>query len=235
LLKLAVRYAKKQSVLHEAEKALVLVARKARNTVQNTDLTLYYFHAESNISVKCFYLRILGGIADSEALAGMQNALNSRHPEVRDTALRELAEWPDAAALDLLEDIFKNAEEVKYRTLSMRGYLRLLATPSDRSIPQTLNLYRNAAPYAKRIDEKQQLLSGVSQYVHPEALKIAVMHLEFKGLRQMAARIAIQISSRLPQDKYQSDIVLAMSKVLALVEEPSLREQAIAIMEKVKA
>ncbi|MHC4434752.1 MAG: HEAT repeat domain-containing protein, partial [Planctomycetota bacterium] len=88
-----------QAVRTDAERAIIAVAKRISDENQRAAAVLDVLKREERTAVKCSLLRILGGIANREALLALESTLASSDSEQRNTAMRELAAWPSADAL----------------------------------------------------------------------------------------------------------------------------------------
>jgi HEAT repeat protein len=75
----------------EAERAVIMVSRKISQTSKQADAVLAGLQGEKRVAVRCSLLRVLGGIANNNALRTLEEASKETNPAVRDTAVRTLA------------------------------------------------------------------------------------------------------------------------------------------------
>mgnify|MGYP000185726018 CR=1 FL=1 len=162
--------AKGDEALKAAERAVLTVARDLSNA-DARDAALVAALAEAGTPGKTALLRVLGRFGGAKALAAVRSQLADKDEAVRDAALRTLAEWPDPAPADDLLNLVKGAKSETHRVLALRGYVRMLALPSDRPIGDVLARYDEAMKLATKPEEKKTILSGMSDLRHPAVLK----------------------------------------------------------------
>jgi len=78
-------------------------------------------------------LEILGKLGGKKALEAVRAALRGPSDSMRDAAVRSLTRWPDAAAAADLLELAKGSGKLVRRVLALRGYVRVVGLPSDRS------------------------------------------------------------------------------------------------------
>jgi HEAT repeat protein len=210
----------------EAEKAVIAVARKITDQNKQADAVLVALSAEKQLPVKCSLLRTLGGIANKAALEAMQSALKEADSQVQDTAIRELSNWPDAAATDVVIKIFRSTQNQTHRLLALRGIVRLLSLPGeDHPAQKTLEIYTELMSEARSPEEKKLVLSGLANVNDAGALQLAAKCLDDETIKDEAALAAVKIAGSIC-GSYPDQAKTAIAKVLAITKDDSLRKQA---------
>jgi HEAT repeat protein len=167
-------------------------------------------------------LPCIGGV---KALEAARAALKDADEAVRDAAVRALGEWPDAAcAADLLK-LAQEAPSETQRVLALRGYLRLIGLPSERSAAQTARKHTAALQAARRIEEKKLVLASLAKVWHPEALKVAEACLADPELKSEAGAAALAIARGFGGADREAARA-AVEKLLASAPDEALRKQA---------
>jgi len=129
--------------------------------------------AEADNAVKIHLLAVLSRIGGEKALEAVRSELRSNDPEVKRAAIRALADWPDPAPLAELMKIAKSDRDSTHQILALRGYIKLLVMPANRSAAETVKLLADAMAIAKRPDEKKAVLAALPRYPCEEALRLA--------------------------------------------------------------
>jgi hypothetical protein len=78
--------------------------------------------------------------------------------------------------------IAKSGRDSTNQVLALRGYIKLLGIPANRSAAETVQLLAEAMSVAKRVDEKKAVLSALSKYPCKQALALAEQWKEIPGL-----------------------------------------------------
>ena len=117
-----------------AEKALATICLRAKDKDGLTD-SLAAAMTDAAGQPKLSYLRVLGRLGGPKTVKAVMGAVNATNPDTREAAVRTLAAWPDAAAVDALLDIaWYNPETLHQplpadaRSLAVRGLVRLASS-----------------------------------------------------------------------------------------------------------
>ncbi|HLB75172.1 MAG TPA: HEAT repeat domain-containing protein, partial [Sedimentisphaerales bacterium] len=129
--------------------------------------------AEANDAQRPHLLAVLARIGDAKALAAVRAQLESRDAETKKAAVRALADWPDPQPLPDLLNLAKAGADASERALALRGYIKLVGLPANRSAADTVKLLEEALSLAARDDEKKAVIAVLSNYPCDEAAKLA--------------------------------------------------------------
>jgi HEAT repeat protein len=215
-----------QTVQTDAERSIIAVSKKIPDERTRADSVLDAFKREERTTVRCSLLRILGGIANQKALFALKSTLASTDSEQQDTALRELAAWPNVDALPFLETVLENPSNETHRILAFRGYVRLLGQSPPLPQAETLKMYRKAFAYAATAQQTKLVLAGLGNLSSFAALDLAISQLDNKPVTEEAASAAIKIAEKLLTGPHKGQIRTAMKKILAVSKNPDIREGA---------
>jgi HEAT repeat protein len=219
-----------QAVQTEAERAIIAIVKKLTNEGQQADAVLDVLKREERTAVRCSLLRILGGIANRKALLSLQSAIASGSSDERGTAMRELAAWPNTDVVPVLEAALDNPRDETHRILAFRGYVRLLGQLPPDSQTETLKMYRRAFAHARTAQQTKLVLAGLANLSRPAALDLAIAQLDNESVKEEAASAVIKIAEALLNGPHKRQVKAAMEKVLAVSENPDLREKATQIL-----
>ncbi len=190
-----------------AESALCLAAARNPVAASRADPVLAAYAAARDVAARQALLRILGRIAGDKACDVVVRATGDGDPAVRDTAVRLLADWPDARPAEALLKLAQTSTNETHRVLALRGTVRVLglagsapAATQVRSLDEVLR----AVPGA---DSKRLVLAAVANIRHADALALAVRELADPAVRAEAATAAV-----------------ALGRGLALLESAAVRE-----------
>ena len=172
LVELLVR-ARDSKVRGEAESAVVAAARKI-DRGSPAAAPLRALKAAREPAVRASLVRVLGRIAHDDALGSLVVAARDADANVKDAAVRALADWPTAEPAKVLAGIAADeAATQTHRVLALRGYILMVQKQTDASDEQILADYEKALAMADRAQEKQLVLSKLGEFRHRGALKIA--------------------------------------------------------------
>src|SRR5205823_12935357 len=105
-------------------------------------------------------LRLLGRTGSSRALEALRQELKSGAPEMHDATVRALSEWPDAAVIGDLIAIAREDQSQTNKVLALRGYVRVVALPSERKSVETARMLGEALKIAPP-NEKKAILGAL--------------------------------------------------------------------------
>ncbi|MDD4871736.1 MAG: HEAT repeat domain-containing protein [Kiritimatiellae bacterium] len=187
----------------DAESAVVRTMARIENISSRTDVVCAALDKNSNNESRCMLLRLLLNCADAKALATLKAALKDSNPDVRETAIRTLTDWPDNSAWDTLIEIRKQAEKDLFRTLALRGLVRLATKQNATADTGSMDRYRQLFANVQNDDERKLVLSALAGAVHPDALQLALPLLSNSAVRAEAElavkKIAAAIKDKNPQ------------------------------------
>lgn len=138
---------------------------------------------------------VLTRIGGERAFRLLRAARTGDDAEVADAAVRALASWQGAEALDELRDIAEHAEKPSQRVLALQGYVRLLQK-SDRDAAALLTGYTEAWELARRPEEKRLVLGAVGELASADALAFAQQWTADAEVGAEATMAALAIAQR---------------------------------------
>ncbi|NIA12684.1 MAG: DUF1080 domain-containing protein [Nitrospiraceae bacterium] len=174
--------------------------------------------------------RVLGALSrvgGADALAATLDQVKNADAEIRDAAIRALANWPDAAAAAALLELARNTDELKYQVLALRGYGRLVAD-SRASDEEKVAMYRDGLNAAKRPEEKMLMLKGLGDVRTDDALTLVGECLADDALAGEAALAAVKIACpRNDKDKGLMGVRVAkvLTAALDAIEDDAVRQK----------
>jgi HEAT repeat protein len=128
---------------------------------------------ETNAQKRPDLLRILGKIGDDSALASVRTALSDPDPTVVDAAVRALADWPTATALDYVLEIARTLVELNHRVLAVRAYIRMIGLEPYRAPEAATADLLKVLALSPRPEEKRLVLGALARFPCAAALKTA--------------------------------------------------------------
>jgi HEAT repeat protein/type 1 glutamine amidotransferase len=138
--------------------------------------------ANADNAAKPHLLTVLSRIGGQQALQAVRGQLLSGNAEIKKAAIRSMADWPEATPSADLMEIAKSGRNSTNQVLALRGYIKLLGIPANRSAAETVTLLADAMSVAKRVDEKKAVLSALSKYPCKQGLALAEQWKEISGL-----------------------------------------------------
>jgi uncharacterized protein len=149
----------------QAASAMAEICRR-QNSVQPLLVAL----SKARGAGKGALLEVLGSFGGPAALAAVRAELKSNDPDVRAAATRSLANWPDAAPLDELAALAAASDDVKCKTLALRGVARLAPMAKDRAPETVVALVIAAMKVGANPNEQRMLLAALAEIPGPASL-----------------------------------------------------------------
>ena len=178
--------------------------------------------------VRAALLRLLGRVGGEQALALVRAAIRDGDPDIRDTAIRVLGDWPGKEATEDLLVLARTAKPVNHHVLAIRGYIRMIGL-GRRSTEQRLAMCKEAMAAARRPEERKLVLGELGKTVDVAAMRAALGYLAEGTEETEAASAAVQIAGRL--DKAHAEkICAAMQQVLSATRDERLQRDAVRIL-----
>jgi hypothetical protein len=187
---------------------------KIENVMDRTDVICVTLAKSNDVEFRSSLLRLLPNCADAKALATLKAALKDNDPAVRETAVRTLTDWPDNSAWDALTEIRRQGEKELFRTLALRGLVRLAAKQNAAADATSMDRYRQLFADAQNDDERKLVLSALAGAVHPDALQLALPLLSDSAVRP-EAELAVKKISTAIKDKYPQQAKDALQRLKA--------------------
>lgn len=176
--------------------------------------------AQAPTEAKPALLRLLTRAATPEALAAARAALQDPNADVRNAALRALADWPNAAPAEELLQVVRTTSESGPKVIALRGYVRMAGLTGN----PTEN-YARAMQLAERVDDKKLVLSGLGTAGGGEGLALVEQCLKDPQLQTEAGLAAVQMAGRLrTSDAPRARATL--ENVIATVTDTGVRQKA---------
>lgn len=164
-------------------------------------------------SARIALLEAAGQIGGPGVIEALRAALSDPGNDVRQAALRTLAEHGgDAARGDLLK-YARQATSDADRAIALRGYWRLVEAMDQHAYPARLAAVRAGLDATKTPAERKLGLARLAELRGPEALELAQAYRSETDVRAEAETACLQIASQL--DSARMDIAVAALRDLA--------------------
>ena len=209
----------------EAERAVISVSRKLD---KDTATEPVIAAMDSSTATKCSLLRVLGGIGGARAFAVVRRSLEDGNAEVRDTAVRTLADWPDATAARTLLQVIQTTSNRTHRVVALRGCVRQLSVGSVAS-DEMLDICTELLKGTDRPDEKKLVLACLGKSDDPVATKI-IEPLLSESAVQAEAELAMLGIIRNMMGHAPAQAKAAATFLHGKSQSQSIREQADAVI-----
>jgi hypothetical protein len=166
------------------------VAAKIPQPTRRADAVIGELGSVTDASDRCALVRTLGKIGDDSSLPLLRRALADENPQVKDAAVRALAEWPGLAAKEDLLGVAKAAETPVHKVLALQAYIRMIEMEPYQPPQSAVQSLRDVLALS-RAEEKKLILGILPTFASPEALELARSLFQEKEV-EAEARLAIQ-------------------------------------------
>jgi HEAT repeat protein len=222
--------------INAAEQALITMAGKSKDGVAVAARVAPALE-QAKPQAKAALLNVLAAIGGPGALKAVRGATGDSEAQVRTAAIRALGSWKTADAGPALLELASQAGNETERAISLGGYLGL-AGNGDLPAGDRLTMCGQAAPLVKRPEDRKQLLAALGQIPAPEALQMALPHLEDPATRAEAGAAIVLIAEKLLQGDLKpqvaASLVAPLGKVAASVPNADVTRKAGNLAEQAK-
>jgi hypothetical protein len=142
-------------------------------------------------------LEVIGQTSNEEALPLLRGGLKDPSPEIARAAILALSGWDSPAPLTDLLTVAKGGANPALQILALRGYLKLVALPSQRPASETARALGEAMRLARQPAEKRTVLSLLATYPCKESLELAGASLGDEAVAKEARTAVNQIENAL--------------------------------------
>jgi len=183
--------ASKSSDVTAARKAVIAAARQIDDPNKATAGLLTAL-GKADKATQILILKTLPGIGGSAALNSTIKTAQSSDADIKDAAIRALADWPDTAAISELFKIAKSADKLTHQVLAIRGCTRLISA-ADWPAAKKVQMLQQTLDAAQRVEEKRAVLASAANLRTVDSL--------------------IFVSTCLYQEELNSEAALAIAKI----------------------
>lgn len=181
---------------------------------------------EAGAPARACLLGMLSDAGGAAALAAVRERLRDESGEVREAAVRALADWPsDDAAPDLLEIAGSEGEEVRLRVLALRGYVRQIEDKREWWAKGTVERLAAALKAAPRAEDRIKVLSAIGKIRLPVAMEVAETALADEACRAEAGAAIVRIALETYAGRLDETIA-TLERLLKSVDDETVRKKA---------
>jgi len=220
---------KDESVRGTAEGAVVEACAQGPDPAGRSEALRAALAECKDAAAKASLLRMLAGVGDFKALRAVTAALGDPDAAVMETALRALADWPDATAASALLGVVGSATDPERRKTALRGVVRAARLASaDLALPsrQAVGWMTAAAAAARDAADRRVVLSGLAALKGMAGLQLIRPLLEDPEVADDAALAVIQVAKQMPPSPPRLMAKSLIEKALATTKNGTVRSQA---------
>jgi HEAT repeat protein len=213
-----------------AEEGLLAVARRSNRKVAVEKLVGFTQTADPQ-KVGLLY-ETLTAVGGSEALAAVSSAVSSSNEQVKNAAIRALANWPDLAATGPLLAIAADPNTTRvHQVLAIQGVVRLVKASDNAPAAARLEAATGAINSAKRDEDKRLVFSAFASVPDPKSADAIKPYLSDAKFGTDAGLAAVTLADTLRKtDKVAAQNLAEAVKAANLSED--LTRKADAVLKK---
>jgi HEAT repeat protein len=182
----------------DASQTLASALKRAQPPPIGSVLAAY--EAANAVEPRLSLLEVLGETASPEALPLLRASLTDPNSEVARGAILALSAWDNPAPLPDLLPIASGGANPALQILALRGYLKLLGLPSQRSNSESARLLADVMRLVSQPAEKRTALSLLQGFPCKESLQLAEASLGDEAVKA-EAQAAVDRINRLLKAK----------------------------------
>ncbi|MBI5688866.1 MAG: hypothetical protein HZC55_02125 [Verrucomicrobia bacterium] len=217
-----------------ADLAVYAVSMKVFPAAKRPEAVLNALRESRDPVATCALLRPLGAILKSngatpEAYAVVKTAFESKDPQVSATALRTLADWPDATPAALLLEVAKRDADGTRREVALGGGVRMAANVAagrDRTPLDALAWFAQANQLVRSKEEKLMIVSGLGNVKRIEALRMLKEYLGDPAVQTEAALALVEIAPALATPEHAAEAKALLESIGKSTKDVDVRRKA---------
>ena len=175
-------------------------------------------------------LRSLSMIGDARSLQAVRRGVKDADPQVRDAAVKVLTDWPNAEEAPELLQIARTSDKPVWRTLALRGYVRL-ARDKQVALPQRVEMLTSAMALAAGTDDKRLVLAGLAELSDPAVLRLLAPCLDEAEIADEASIAVVKVAAAL-DGGHRAEAAAVLRRVVKASKNPELKKQAGQLLER---
>jgi HEAT repeat protein len=177
-------------------------------------------------------IRVLGAAGTRKAMDTVLATTKDGSPELKEAAVRSLADWRNKDAAAPLLEVVRNTDNATMKVLALRGAIRL-ASAKGTSNEDKMKILPEAMRLAVRPEEKREVLGGLATVQTLAAFQAAAPCLDDDAVSQEAAAAVVQIADKIA--KQNADAVRdALTKAARIAKDERVRAAAERILGQIK-
>jgi HEAT repeat protein len=155
------------------EAALTLASVMKRTPKPVIGPVLSAYQSAGDKQTKVTLIDVMGQVSASEALPILRVGIKDPDAEIARASILALTAWANSDPFPDLLEAARNDSNPARQILALRGCIRLIGAPSERSRADSVALIKQIWPLAKQQAEKRAILALLPLYPTPDSLRMA--------------------------------------------------------------
>jgi hypothetical protein len=183
----------------EMASTVAAVASKTQRSTGKARVVMDKLESATDVKGRKVLYRTLGKIGDDSSLPLLREGLVDEDPELKDAAVRALAEWPTVSAREDLLQIARSSGIPVHKVLALQAYIRMMGMEPYRSPEGAVQSFTEILDLT-RPEERKHILGILPTFSCPDALELAQSLLLDKEIEAEAQMAIEKIEEKLRRD-----------------------------------
>ncbi|MCL2117159.1 MAG: hypothetical protein FWH27_01905 [Planctomycetaceae bacterium] len=179
------------------ERAIVVICENIPDPATRADILLRHLKKQDGELAKdtlVTTLPLLGKLGNQQVAGLLFPLLTSEQPDLQQSAIRALCNWPNADYRDELWGIATKNPSPQYSQWALRAYIRVVTLRNDRPEAETLAMLQNAMKQARNNSDRRLCLSRAVTVRTMEAVEWVAGYLDDPALVQTACETLAELA-----------------------------------------
>jgi len=179
------------------ERAIVVICENITDPAARAEILLRHLRDKDGKLSKdtlVTTLPLLGKLGNQQVADLIFPLLTCDQPDLQQSAMRALCNWPNADYMDKLWDIATKNPSQQYSQWALRAYIRVVTLRSDRPESETLTMLQNAMKLANNDSDRRLCLSRTAAVRTMEAVEWVADYLDNPVLAQTACESLAELA-----------------------------------------
>jgi HEAT repeat protein len=179
--------------------AVTLASVIRRSDKASISPVLAAYRSSADVETRALLLDVMGQVSATDALPVLRAALKDPAAEIARAAILALTAWQTPDPLADLFAVARGDSNATRQILAVRGLVKLIQAPSDRSAEETVKLLSEVMLLAKQPQERRSILSVLPNYPVKASLALAEAASKDAAVAREAKAAIDQLKGVLPQ------------------------------------
>jgi len=190
--------------LSEARNAATHALARIEDSSRRSSVVRDSLEHASSKEARISLITLLPACGEAASLTTLETAAADSDPAIRDTAVRALADWPNASAWDALAGVAAQTDNESLRGVALRGLVRLAGEQNAHPDAKLVEHYRQLLSDAHGDGDLKLVLGTIGGAASPEALQLTLPLLANAGVRAEAEVAVKKIAESIKADHPQA-------------------------------
>lgn len=183
----------------DIEKIVVQILEKSEDR-EYAVASVFNFYEKSDPQHRSAFFGLLRRIGGKKAFEMVLAAMRADNvsASAKESAFENLCLWPDATAMDELYRFSTKLVNKDLAEKALRGYVRLLALPSERTLEESLFLFQKAMEQAQKKETKEEILLQAASLRSEETLNFLLPYIGNVETRNGACEAILKLAQDAP-------------------------------------